>query len=80
MTKSKLIVPKHVWDGAQAEKDKNELEKIPNPVDWRMVLFTLKLKEKTKYRYISTFICQTQDATCPILVHNRGFEGIYFIA
>ena len=22
MTKSKLIVPKHVWDGAQAEKDK----------------------------------------------------------
>ena len=48
MTKSKLIVPKHVWDGAQAEKDKNELEKIPNPVGWRMVLFPLKLKEKTK--------------------------------
>ena len=24
MTKPKLIVPKHVWDGAQAEKKKNE--------------------------------------------------------
>ena len=32
MTKSKLIVPKHVWDGAQAEKKKkDELEKIPQP-------------------------------------------------
>ena len=27
MTKPKLIVPKHVWDGKSAEKDKNELEK-----------------------------------------------------
>ena len=36
-----------------------------------------KIQRKNK---ISTFICQTQDATCPILVHNRGFEGIYFIA
>ena len=27
MTKPKLIVPKHVWDGAQAEKKKNEVEK-----------------------------------------------------
>ena len=38
MTKSKLIVPKHVWDGKSAEKDKNELEKIPNPVGWRMAV------------------------------------------
>ena len=35
-------------DGAQAEKKKNEVEKIPQPVGWRMVLFPLKLKEKTK--------------------------------
>ena len=28
MNKPKLIVPKHVWDGAQAEKKKNEVEKI----------------------------------------------------
>jgi len=48
MTKPKLIVPKHVWDGKQAEKAKNEVEKLPSPVGWRMVLFPLKLKEKTK--------------------------------
>ena len=48
MTKPKLIVPKHVWDGAQAEKKKNEVEKIPQPSGWRMVLFPLKLEGKTK--------------------------------
>ena len=48
MTKPKLIVPKHVWDGAQAEKKKNEVEKIPQPSGWRMVLFALKLQGKTK--------------------------------
>ena len=47
-TKPKLIVPKHVWDGAQAEKKKNEVEKIPQPSGWRMVLFPLKLQGKTK--------------------------------
>ena len=48
MTKPNLIVPKHVWDGAQAEKKKNEVEKIPQPSGWRMVLFPLKLQGKTK--------------------------------
>ena len=48
MTKPKLIVPKHEWDGAQAEKKKNEVEKIPQPSGWRMVLFPLKLQGKTK--------------------------------
>ena len=48
MTKPKLIVPKHVWDGAQAEKKKNEVEKIPQPSGWRMVLFPLKLQGNTK--------------------------------
>ena len=47
-TKPKLIVPKHVWDGAEAEKKKNELEKVPKPVGWRIVLFPLKLQGKTK--------------------------------
>ena len=47
-TKPKLIVPKHIWDGAQAEKKKNEVEKIPQPSGWRMVLFPLKLQGKTK--------------------------------
>jgi hypothetical protein len=46
-TKPKLIVPKHVWDGAQAEKNKNELEKVPEPTGFRIVLFPLKLKNKT---------------------------------
>ena len=48
MTKPKLIVPKHVWDGAQAEKKKNEVEKIPQRSGCRMVLFPLKLQGKTK--------------------------------
>ena len=47
MTKPKLIVPKHVWDGAKAEKSKNELEKVPTPTGWRLVLFHLKLSNKT---------------------------------
>ena len=54
MTKPKLIVPKHVWDGAQAEKKKDELEKVPNPVGWRIVLFPLKLESKTKGGLILT--------------------------
>ena len=48
MTKPKLIVPKHVWDGAQAEKKKDEIEKVPTPTGWRIVLFPLKLEGKTK--------------------------------
>jgi len=48
MTKPKLIVPKHIWDSKQAEKEKKELEKIPTPTGWRLVLFPLKLNSKTK--------------------------------
>ena len=44
MTKPKLIVPKHVWDGAKAEKKKNEVEKVPTPTGWRIVLFPLKIR------------------------------------
>ena len=53
-TKPKLIVPKHVWDGAQEQKEKKELEKIPQPCGWRIVLFPLKLKGKTKGGVILT--------------------------
>ena len=45
MTKPKLIVPKHVWDGKQAEQKKQELEKIPEPTGFRIVLFPLKLEQ-----------------------------------
>ena len=48
MNKPKLIVPKHVWDGKQAEKKKKELEKIPEPTGFRIVLFPLRLEGKTK--------------------------------
>ena len=47
-TKPKLIVPQHVWDGKQAEKKKQELEKIPQPTGFRIVLFPLRLEGKTK--------------------------------
>lgn len=43
-TKSKLIMPEHVWD----TKAKNELEKVPEPCGWRIVLLPLKLDKKTK--------------------------------
>ena len=47
MNKPKLIVPKHVWDTKTPEKTKKELEKVPKPTGWRMVLYPLKLESKT---------------------------------
>ena len=71
MTKTKLIVPKHVWDNAEAEKKKKELEKIPEPTGFRIVLFPLKLKEKTKGGLILTdeTIAESQITTniCKVL-------------
>jgi len=46
-TKPKLIVPKHVWNTKTPEKQKKELEKVPQPTGWRMVLYPLKLESKT---------------------------------
>ena len=51
-TASKIIMPKHVWDGKSVEKKKNELEKVPTPTGFRIVLFPLKLESKTR-RYSS---------------------------
>ena len=45
---NKIIMPKHIWDGKAVEKKKQELEKVPTPTGWRMVLFPLKLDSKTK--------------------------------
>ena len=53
-TKPKLIVPKHVWDGKAVEKQKKELEKVPNPTGYRIPLFPLKLDSKTKSGIILT--------------------------
>ena len=44
---NKLIVPKHVWDGKKLEKQKKEVERIPTPCGFRIVLFPLKLDSKT---------------------------------
>ena len=51
---SKLIVPKHVWDGKAVEKQKKEIEKVPNPTGNRFVLFPLILDRKTKSGIILT--------------------------
>ena len=44
MTKPKLIVPKHVWDGKKAEQKKKELEKIPQPTGLENCFISLKIK------------------------------------
>ena len=51
---SKLIVPNHIWDGKAVEKQKKEIEKVPNPTGYRIVLFPLKLDSKTKSGIILT--------------------------
>ena len=71
--KSKLILPKNIWDGKAAEKikDKKELEKVPQPTGFRIVLFPLKLEEKTSSGIIFTedTIEQSQISTnvCKVL-------------
>ena len=45
--KSKLIMPKHIWDGKKKEKQKKDIEKVPQPTGYRLVLFPLKLEGKT---------------------------------
>ena len=44
---SKLIMPKHIWDGKKKEKQKKDIEKVPQPTGYRLVLFPLKLEGKT---------------------------------
>ena len=46
-TASKLIMPKHIWDGKKKEKQKKDIEKVPQPTGYRLVLFPLKLEGKT---------------------------------
>ena len=45
--KAKLIMPKHIWDGKKKETQKKELEKVPEPTGYRLILFPLKLEGKT---------------------------------
>ncbi len=46
-TASKLIMPKHIWDGKKEEKQKKDIEKVPKPTGYRLILFPLKLEGKT---------------------------------
>ena len=47
MNKPQLIMPKHIWDGKKKEKQKKDIEKVPQPTGYRLVLFPLKLEGKT---------------------------------
>ena len=47
MTKPQLIMPKHIWDGKKKETIKKDIEKVPKPTGYRLVLFPLKLESKT---------------------------------
>ena len=43
-----LILPKHVLDTKRQNKNKKEVEKIPEPTGFRIVILPLTLKSKTK--------------------------------
>ena len=43
-----LILPKHVLDAKRQNKNKKEVEKIPEPTGFRIVILPLTLKSKTK--------------------------------
>ena len=43
-----LILPKHVLDAKRQNKNKKEVEKIPEPTGFRIVILPLTLKAKTK--------------------------------
>lgn len=43
-----LILPKHVLDTKRQNKNKKEVEKIPKPTGFRIVILPLTLKSKTK--------------------------------
>ena len=43
-----LILPKHILDTKRQDKNKKEVEKIPQPTGFRIVILPLTLKAKTK--------------------------------
>jgi|TARA_R110002020_G_scaffold239650_2_gene452205 co-chaperonin GroES (HSP10) len=43
-----LILPKHILDTKRQDKNKKEVEKIPEPTGFRIVILPLTLKAKTK--------------------------------
>ena len=45
---NKLLVPQHVLDTKRKVREKKEVEKIPHPTGFRLVILPLTLKSKTK--------------------------------
>ena len=72
-TKPKLIVPRHVWDKKTPTKSKKEIEKIPQPTGFRIVLFPLKLENKTSaaptcnIRKEEVFVCRGEASAVPFV-------------
>jgi len=68
-------MPQHVWDSA-----KKEMQKVPNPTGWRIVLLPLKLERKTKggIHLTDDTIQESQMTTniCKVLkVGDMAFKG-----
>ena len=45
---TELIVPKHLKDKVEKQKEESEAAKLPNPTGWRLLLLPVRLQEKTK--------------------------------
>ena len=45
---TKLIVPKHLKEKVEKQKEESEAAKLPNPTGWRLLLLPVRLQEKTK--------------------------------
>ena len=45
---NKLLVPQHVLDTKRKVREKKEVEKIPHPTGFRLVILPLMLKKKTE--------------------------------
>ena len=43
-----LIVPKHLKEKVEKQKEEAEAAKLPNPTGWRILLLRVRLQEKTK--------------------------------
>ena len=77
-TASKIIMPKHIWDGKAVEKQKKELEKVPNPSGYRIVLFPLKLDSKTKSGIILTDDTVTESQLTTNFLYLKKYHlGLY---
>lgn len=45
---TKLIVPEHVKNKVEKEKEETEISKLPTPTGFRILLLPVRLEEKTK--------------------------------